>query len=449
MLALIVVAGAFAAPPVANPTAYIPPQCYAQTVERGRTHNGCFACHQTPRAPNFTDDAAVQTTLSFARAATENRWANALKPVPPAAISDAALLAWVRRSNYLDDGGAPRAIGAVAGFTPDCRFRFDARGFDRAPDGALTGWRAYRSTPFPGMFWPTNGSAGDVMIRLPAAFRTDESGRATEIVYSTNLAILEAMLRRADVALDQPVDERALGVDLEGDGQLAMARWVSFAWPARTLPWVGAARSERPPVAGLFPLGTEFLHSLRYFDVVDGKVRMAARMKELRYLRKVRYSTYAELEAAAEAEAREKQKRPDATRKLLGDASRGLATGNGWVIGGFIEDATGALRPQTVEETAYCVGCHGGVGATADATFSFARKLGGVDGWRTRRSGGSRASPSRGAPTERASTRTGWRRWAAATTIVSIKKSSGASSVAMAPCAPRCGGRWRATSRRW
>jgi hypothetical protein len=163
-----------------------------------------------------------------------------------------------------------------------------------------------------------------------------------------------------------------------------VARRVAFEWPprpGRALSYVGAAaKLDRArdgwPAAGLFPRGTELLHSLRYFDVVDGEVRMAARMKELRYARKVRWSTYAELEAAAQAEVREKQKRPDATRRIDGDAARGVGTGGGWVLAGFIEDARGALRPQTVEETAYCVGCHGGVGATTDGVFSFPRKLG-------------------------------------------------------------------------
>jgi hypothetical protein len=41
----------------------------------------------------------------------------------------------------------------------------------------------------------------------------------------------------------------------------------------------------------------------------------------------------------------------------------------------FIEDADGALRPQTHEELAFCVRCHGGVGTTRDGIFSFARKI--------------------------------------------------------------------------
>jgi hypothetical protein len=386
-------------PQLSNPTAYLPAQCYAVTQDTpgGRTRNGCFACHQTPRAPNYVEDAEVQTVLSVARSAEENRWTNLLQPPPPVALSDDELLAWVRSSNYVDERGGLRIAatlaqppaawdangdGRWAGYTPDCWFQPDAEGFDHSPDGALTGWRAFAYAPFPGMFWPTNGSAGDVFIRLPAAFRRDKAGRESTVVYRLNLAILEAYIRRVDVPLP-PTDERELGSDLDGDGVLGMAKRVAFVWPPRPerpFGYVGqAAELDRAkdgwPAAGLFPRGTEFLHSLRYLDVEGGQVRMAARMKELRYMRKTRWLTYSDLQLAAEAEAREKQRQPDTRKLVLGDAERGVGTGTGWLMQGFIEDAGGALRPQNVEETAACIGCHGGVGATTDSTFSFARKL--------------------------------------------------------------------------
>jgi len=386
-------------PQLSNPTAYLPAQCYAVTQEApgGRTRNGCFACHQTPRAPNYVEDAEVQTVLSVARSAEENRWTNLLQPPPPVALSDDELLAWVRSSNYVDERGGLRLAATLArppaawdangdgrweGYTPDCWFQPDAEGFDHSPDGALTGWRAFAYAPFPGMFWPTNGSAGDVFIRLPAAFRRDRAGRESTAVYRLNLAILEAYIRRVEVPLP-PTDERDFGSDLDGNGVLGMARRVAFVWPPkpeRPFGYVGqAAELDRAkdgwPAAGLFPRGTEFLHSLRYLDVEGDQVRMAARMKELRYMRKTRWLTYSDLQLAAEAEAREKQRQPDTRKLVLGDAERGVGTGTGWLMQGFIEDAGGQLRPQNVEETAACIGCHGGVGATTDSTFSFARKL--------------------------------------------------------------------------
>ncbi|MDC0710646.1 hypothetical protein POL68_19375 [Stigmatella sp. ncwal1] len=386
-------------PLLSNRAAYLPAQCYAVTQDTpgGRRHNGCFACHQTPRAPNFTDDSDIQTVLPVARSASENLWTHVLRPPAPVEMPKGALLAWVRSNNYQDEQGNLRLAAALRkrpsawegdgdgqweGYIPDCWFRPDAEGFDRAPDGRLSGWRAFAYAPFPGMFWPTNGSMGDVFLRLPEAFRQDREGHESEAIYRINLAIVEAFIRRVDVPL-APVDERELGVDLDGDGRLGTAERVAFLWPpepGRSFHYVGkAAELDRGrdgwPAAGLYPRGTEFLHSLRYLDVEEGEVRMAARMKELRYMRKTRWLTYGELQMAAEAEVLEKSRQPDTLKTVLGDVERGMGTGTGWVMQGFIEDAAGALRPQTVEETAACIGCHGGVGATTDSTFSFARKL--------------------------------------------------------------------------
>jgi hypothetical protein len=71
-----------------------------------------------------------------------------------------------------------------------------------------------------------------------------------------------------------------------------------------------------------------------------------------------------------------KTRHPDTLKTVLGDVERGVGTGTGWLRQGFIEGCgRGALRPQTMEETAACIGCHGGVGAPTDGTFSFARKF--------------------------------------------------------------------------
>jgi len=54
------------------------------------------------------------------------------------------------------------------------------------------------------------------------------------------------------------------------------------------------------------------------------------------------------------------------------------------VFRGFIEASDGTLRPQTFEETASCIGCHGGIGVTTDSIFSMQRKLNTEsyqDGW--------------------------------------------------------------------
>ncbi|MET0403923.1 MAG: hypothetical protein ABW123_16045, partial [Cystobacter sp.] len=323
------------APRRSHSSAYLPAQCYAATRDtpEGRIRNGCFACHQTAREPNYVEDAQLQTVLSVSRLAEENPWTNVLRPPPPVDLPEAELLAWVRTSNYVDPSGGLRLAAALAtppaawdangdgrwaGYTPDCWFQTDEEGFDHSPDGTMTGWRAFAYAPFPGMFWPTNGSAGDVFLRLPEAYRRDAAGRESRAFYRVNLAILEAVIRREDVPLP-PTDERALGSDLDGDGVLGTATRVAFVWPprpGRVFGYVGQAagldvKREGWPAAGLYPRGTEFLHSVRYLDVNGGRVRMAARMKELRYMRKTRWRTYSELQLTAEAEAREKSEHPD------------------------------------------------------------------------------------------------------------------------------------------
>lgn len=211
-------------------------------------------------------------------------------------------------------------------------------------------------------------------------------------MYRINLAIVEAVIKRADVPLP-PTDERRYGVDLNGHDRLAVAHRVHFDWAplkGRFMYYVGRAgvlqREGRLHLAaGLFPEGTEFLHSVRYVDPIgDGNVRLSARMKELRYERKTRWHTYSELRETALAELKEADDFPDRPTQFVGNAERGLRNGLGWVYQGFIENARGDLRPQTYAETVFCMGCHSGLGITTDGIFSFQRKLvapAPQDGW--------------------------------------------------------------------
>jgi len=386
--------------PLANAFAYIPAVCYANTRdEAGRARNPCYTCHVASDPPNYADDEALQLVLRLPAAAAAHRWTNLLSPaserVP--APSDDELLAYVRRSNYFDDAGQvtlahrlsdlPEAWDGEGdarwnGFIPDAHFRFDADGFDHRPDGTATGWRALAYYPLPGSF-PSAGSAGDVLIRLDPALRTPSTALAEpeELVTRLNFAIVEALIRERDVPI-APLDERRVGVDLDLDGQLGTARSVKFERDAAggtRMQYVGRAREllragHFPIAPGLFPLGTEFLHTLRYLDVEAGRVRMAARMKELRYAQKVRWFSPRDLAARASAEAVEQLESPNGARYVLWEFDRGVYNGRGWLLSDFIEDAQGALRPATHEESAFCVGCHGGVGATTDSIFSFARK---------------------------------------------------------------------------
>lgn len=385
----------------ANLAAYIPPQCYTKTLEAaGRAHNPCMACHIPAVEPNYRDDGDLQLGYSFADYANTNHWTNLFKERTSqmAAISDASILDYVRQDNYqsrkgvidlaetlkqLPAGWDNNRDGVWSGFLPDCYMNFDQEGFDHNPANQYTGWRAFAYTPFLGTFWPTNGSTDDVVMRLPEAFRQNEAGDFDLETYKLNLAIVEALITRKDVTI-APVDETGYGVDLNKDGILGYASRVRFDWApdeGRNMSYVGKAKVLQASgqvhlAAGLYPEGTEFLHSVRYLDLdANGGVKLAARMKELRYSHKIGWQSYAQLQGTAEAEAIEKNQYPDALRQLYGDVEEGMNNFQGWVYQGFIEDKQGVLRPQTFEEMTACMGCHGGIGATTDSSFAFPRKL--------------------------------------------------------------------------
>ncbi|MGO9835164.1 MAG: hypothetical protein ACLP1X_13205 [Polyangiaceae bacterium] len=392
-------------PRLANRVAYIPPQCFTRTRAAGDdvAKNPCYACHTRSEPPNYVNDGDLQLRLSLPLPAKKNPWTNLFDPPVVHAVrsSDAEILAYVRRGNYFDDRGRialaetlgtlpsswdSNANGKWDGFTPDVWFRFDDRGFDHRPDGSPSGWRAFAYYPFLGTFFPTNGSIDDVAIRLDPVLRQDKDGREDRAIYELNLAIVEALVRRTDIAID-PTDESALGVDLDLDGRLGSAARVAFdAAPdlsGRTrMHYVGRAHenetSSLPIAPGLFPPGTEFFHTVRYLDVgADGVVTMAPRMKEVRYAKKVRWASYEVARASALREAQSQDESPDGTHEIHWANERGVFTRT-WLLQGFIEGGDGALRPQTFEEMAFCEGCHAGVGVTTDGTFSFARKIGGA-----------------------------------------------------------------------
>ncbi|MCB1757342.1 MAG: hypothetical protein KDJ38_17595, partial [Gammaproteobacteria bacterium] len=222
----------------------------------------------------------------------------------------------------------------------------------------------------------------DVLIRLSESFRVDEAGEYDEEIYRVNLALAEAMIRRETVAIEA-VDESRLNVDLDKNGTLNIATEVVYDWApleGREMAWVGRARTEQlageqPMSAGLLPYQTEFLHTVRYIETGNDDIRLSPRLKELRYARKTGWRNYGQLEAQVAAEEKEKHDFPDRLRTLWGDMEYGLSNNQGWIYQGFIEDAVGDLRPQTYEETVFCMGCHGGMGATTDGVFAFPRKL--------------------------------------------------------------------------
>ncbi|MEY2929632.1 MAG: hypothetical protein RL033_381 [Pseudomonadota bacterium] len=383
-----------------NRDPFIPAQCYAQTVDpKGGAHNSCYTCHVGSRAPNYIDDGALQLGYDFVPRARNNPWTNLFVdwPSPASTEERSELLRYLRESNYFDAAGEIRLQRALdkpprewdfdddgrwSGFVPDVQYRIDSAGYDRLADGGYSGWRSYAYYPLPGSFLPSNGSLGDAFVRLPEAFRQDAAGKLDVDLYAVNLAVVEALIRQQDVAIPATA-EAALGVDLDLDGRLGTASVVRFRAPGQgraLMSYVGRAQQEQAAgrvqlSPGLFPEGTEFLHTLRYLDPTPQGVRMSARLKELRYARKTNFWSSQRLEQRAQQEAEEKADSPAEARSLAGNVERGVFNGQGWWLQGFIEDAAGELRPQTFEETAFCVGCHGGVGRTDDSIFSFGRRL--------------------------------------------------------------------------
>lgn len=396
-------------------SAYIPSQCYTKTEDNeGVAHNPCYSCHISSEAPNYIDDWDLQESYAFSEGSKKNIYLNLFKDrtLLVDAINDEQIINYVNQDNYKSADGEiilakqlkenlPKEWdfpydgtkdGTWSGFIPDCYFNFDDEGFDKDKNGNYTGWRAFAYQPFLGTFWPTNGSTDDVLIRLPRTMMQDKNGNFSKEVYKINLAIVESMIKKEDINLDGEVDETIYGVDLNHNGVLGISSTVVFKWNKPDFLsyypkvkynnyYVGKAKQELEKNSlhispGLYPNGTEFLHSVRYIGINEGNntIKMANRMKELRYAKKVTWNNYGQLNNAANAEIKEKDAFPERLRTIVGDMENGLATGLGWIYQGFIEDQQGYLRPQTYEETLSCIGCHSGIGAITDSTFAFPRK---------------------------------------------------------------------------
>lgn len=372
---------------ISNLEAGVPSMCYTQT---GGVSNPCWVCHTRGAGPNARDDSRLQKEYAFSSFALENRWRNLFddRTRDVQRISDAEVLAYVREDNYREL--RPSLLGSdkdFPGYVPDLDFDagFDDEGFAR--DGSE--WRSLRYAPFPGTFWPTNGSTDDVFIRLPAALR------ASRAEYKANLAILEAAVgcdpRVPDRSVERAIealDERSIGIDLDGDGRLRGGTARLIGLPAH---YVGASGwSVR---RNLYPQGTEFLHSVRYLDPEQPGLH-ARRMKELRYMRKQRDHSDAYLREIYRQEDEEKLE--GEIPNYQGSAATGFSTFLGWQLQGYIEDPGGRLRLQTDEEHRFCMGCHSGLGVTVDGTFAFPRKVPGAEGYRYQDLWGQRDRPQVG-----------------------------------------------------
>ena len=359
-----------------NAEGVVPPMCYTRTEIR---NNPCYVCHQDSidGRENMMNDADLQEAYSFSDVGMTNQWKNLFEDRRERveAISDRAILDYIAGDNYSELPSRLREAG-FKGWIPDLKNlhlgkdAFDGQGF--AKDGSQ--WVAFNYKPFPSTFWPTNGSTDDVMIRLPQIYRSDKDGKPSLEIYKANLAILEANIKGVDRTGSLPVDETAVGKDLDGDGALGRAVEIR-----KVDAWVGAAEGVHLE-AHLYPEGTEFLHTVRYVGIAeDGHIGPSTRMKEVRYSKKAKAYSKPMYARKYELEAMEKERGNLPAYYDLGH--NGLDNGNGWALHGFIEDRKGRLRAMTYEENFSCMGCHNSVGSTIDKTFSFPRKMDGGKGW--------------------------------------------------------------------
>lgn len=374
-----------------NAEAVVPPQCY--TKHEGR-FNPCYVCHQDHGGNerlNAMNDQRLQSEYDFVEVALKNHWTNLFvdRRSLIARIEDKRILDYISRDNYSPLAARLKQSG-WEGYTPEIKDlqkageAFDSHGMAR--DGS--GWVAFNYKPLPSTFWPTNGSTDDVMIRLPEAFRNDAEGNYDREIYLLNLSIAEAAIKDLSEISVPPADEKRIGVDLDGDGQLR----AKVARLKRPESYLGSAATV-PVNRFLYPKGTEFLHTVRYLGLgKDETIEATPRLKELRYMRKHtllspeqirdRYEDLEHKEHEGDGLSStddQAEDRAEGGVKQAGDL--GYDNGFGWFVQGFIEDAQGDLRPQSTEEGLFCMGCHASIGATVDSTFAFARKVTGAPGW--------------------------------------------------------------------
>lgn len=362
---------------VYNAESVIPPQCYTRTAQ---VNNPCYVCHQSYQQdtrPNMMADGSLQGNYEFSDLGMQNHWKNLFidRRSMIADISDTAIDAYVNEDNYsswVAELKASDFSGDIPELThlahPDNAFGAYGVAKDKSH------WVAFNYKPFPSTFWPTNGSTGDVMLRLPKAFREIE-GKYSFDAYFANLTLVEMAIKDAQGLSVPPVSEVALNRDLNSDGILS----DTITYMRRQSHYVGDAHST-PLAHMLYPQGTEILHTVRYIGVGEnGEIYNAPRMKEVRYMRKHMFKSQSELKSAYYIEAKEKafERLP----KTIYHGDKGIANGFGWTINAFIEDEKGRLRQQDRQELAFCNGCHKTLGTTIDQTFSFARKLPGAKGW--------------------------------------------------------------------
>jgi hypothetical protein len=364
-----------------NEEAPIPPQCYTKTEG---VNNPCYTCHQTYYSPNKSEyrtnlrnDGANQGIYNFSDEGEINSWKNLFVDRQK----------WVKRisneqiSKYVDQDNYSNLAKNLKnknwqGFIPDLqnyqlgKDAFNEKGI--AKDGS--GWVAFNYKPFPGTFWPTNGSTDDVLIRLPIEYR-ELNGQYNESIYLLNLSLVEMAIKELTEIDTFFVDENKIDTDINQDG----VKTANVEVLKKRTFFVGDAKKNKVPNLQ-YPAKTEIMHSVRYVGVDEkGQIYGPKRMKELRYMKKTKLMSDGAIDSAYRRERKEKL--DEQLPSYIRVKDRGFNNKFGWLIQGYIENYDGELRPQSYEETSFCMGCHSAIGTTIDQTFAFPRKITGKSGW--------------------------------------------------------------------
>jgi hypothetical protein len=360
-----------------NPEALIPSQCYTRTEGK---HNPCYVCHQSydpvKKRINNLNDGFLQGTYGFSDEGRHNSWVNLFKDrsLFIESVEDQQMREYIRQDNYtawhewMQDNWREAQPNLQNLHLADGAFADDGL----AKDGSR--WVAFNFKSLPSTFWPTNGSTNDVMIRLAPEF-SQINGEFSKDVYYANLSLVEMAVKELDQIAINGLNEAQINSDLDGDGV-----YVSSAYTMLNRAFYLGDASDIPVTPQLYPVGTEFLHTVRYLDEdQDGYIIPSTRIKEVRYSRKNRFVTPAKITSANYLERKEKHY--ENLPNIQDYGQRGMSNKLGWTLWGFIEDANGELRKQHFEEQFFCMGCHKSVGANIDTTFAFPRKVEGSDGW--------------------------------------------------------------------
>ena len=364
-----------------NEEAPIPSQCYTKTEGK---HNPCYTCHQSypggagaEYRVNLRNDGSNQGIYTFSEEGETNSWSNLFvdRTEWVQQVSDDAILEYINQENYTELGSRLEQEG-WQGFIPDlenyhlAEKAFDDRGFSK--DGSH--WVAFNYKPFPGTFWPTNGSTDDVLIRLAPEFRM-LNGQYSEDVYIVNLSIVEMTIKSIQQVDSFPINEISIATDVNGDGVLE----ESVEQIVLGTNYIGDAK-DVVVTQQQYPAGTEIMHSVRYVGINElGETFIPPRMKELRYMKKTKVLSDVELDTRYRRERKEKLDEQLPVYSRVQD--QGFNNKFGWLVKGFIEDYDGQLRPQGYEEDFFCMGCHSAIGTTIDQTFALPRKVTGKAGW--------------------------------------------------------------------